>query len=325
MSRLLVVDDEPGMRETLTDILETAGHTVDVASNGVSALELLRAGEYDVVLMDVRMPRLDGVSVLQQMGSPPPQVILMTAYALDEQLEQAVEAEAYAIVQKPSRCGCCCSWSNRPRSRRPDHMFPDDYVLVVDDDDGIRETVVEILADAGIPAYGVGTGTAAVRAADNRPPLVAVVDHRLPDMTGIDVVNRLKETDPALPVVLVTGFATLETAINAVGVVDEYLTKPVRPDRIVAAVRAKLESRRLKWENTDLLGRLERANAELEQMLAARDAELEGVIDVASAVAGAGELEPVCRTRSPRSRGRWVQRPWPCTSPSPAGATASAC
>ena len=101
MSRLLVVDDEPGMRETLTDILETAGHTVDVASNGVSALALLRAGEYDVVLMDVRMPHLDGVSVLQQMGSPPPQVILMTAYALDEQLEQAVEAEAYAIVQKP--------------------------------------------------------------------------------------------------------------------------------------------------------------------------------------------------------------------------------
>ena len=172
-------------------------------------------------------------------------------------------------------------------------MFPDDYVLVVDDDDGIRETVVEILGDAGIPAYGVGTGTAACRAADNRPPLVAVVDHRLPDMTGIDVVNRLKETDPALPVVLVTGFATLETAINAVGVVDEYLTKPVRPDRIVSAVRAKLESRRLKSENSDLLGRLERANAELEQMLAVRDAELEGVIEVASAVAGSGELEPV--------------------------------
>lgn len=101
MSRLLVVDDELGMRETLTDILQTAGYDVDVAANGLAALDLLTAGVYDVVVMDVRMPKLDGVSVLQRMGPPPPRVILMTAYALDEQLAQAVEADAFAVVQKP--------------------------------------------------------------------------------------------------------------------------------------------------------------------------------------------------------------------------------
>jgi CheY-like chemotaxis protein len=101
MSRLLVVDDELGMRETLTDILETAGHKVDVAANGLLALDRLAVEDYDVVVMDVRMPELDGVSVLQRMGPPPPQVILMTAYALDEQLAQAVDADAFAVVQKP--------------------------------------------------------------------------------------------------------------------------------------------------------------------------------------------------------------------------------
>lgn len=172
-------------------------------------------------------------------------------------------------------------------------MFPEDYVLVVDDDDGMRETVVEILADAGIVAYGVGTGTAAVRAAEERAPLVAVVDHRLPDMTGIDVVGELKRGDPDLPVVLVTGFSTLETAINAVGVVDEYLTKPVRPDRIVTSVQSRLERRRLQAENVALLDRLERTNARLEALLAARSAELEGVVDVAAAAAGAGDADDV--------------------------------
>lgn len=105
MSRLLVVDDELGMRETLTDILETAGHKVDVAANGRLALDRLAVEEYDVVVMDVRMPELDGVSVLQQMGPPPPRVILMTAYALDEQLAQAVDADAFAVVQKPFQVG----------------------------------------------------------------------------------------------------------------------------------------------------------------------------------------------------------------------------
>lgn len=101
MSRLLVVDDELGMRETLTDILETAGYEVDVAPDGVVALERLGGGGYDVVVMDVRMPHLDGVSVLQRMGPPPPRVILMTAYVMEEQLARAAEADAFAVVQKP--------------------------------------------------------------------------------------------------------------------------------------------------------------------------------------------------------------------------------
>jgi FixJ family two-component response regulator len=172
-------------------------------------------------------------------------------------------------------------------------MFPEDYVLVVDDDDGMRETVVEILVDAGIVAYGVGTGNAAVRAAEERTPLVAVVDHRLPDMTGIEVVGELKRGDPDLPVVLITGFSTLETAINAVGVVDEYLTKPVRPDRIVTSVKSRLERRRLQAENGALLDRLERTNARLEGLLAERSAELEGVLDVAAAGVAAGEADAV--------------------------------
>jgi two-component system, response regulator FlrC len=99
-SSVLVVDDEAGMRETLVDILEGAGYDVTAASDGDSALAQVRQGSFDLVLMDIRMPGRDGVSVLHDIGRPPPQVIMMTAYAMEEQIRQAIDS-AFAVVHKP--------------------------------------------------------------------------------------------------------------------------------------------------------------------------------------------------------------------------------
>lgn len=100
-AEILVVDDQPGMRETLVDILEAAGLQATSAADGDAALALARARDFDVVVMDIRMPGRDGVSVLLELGTPPPEVILMTAYAVDEQLKAAVAGNAYALVHKP--------------------------------------------------------------------------------------------------------------------------------------------------------------------------------------------------------------------------------
>jgi DNA-binding NtrC family response regulator len=98
---VLVVDDEPGMRDTLMAILELHGYRVSSAPDGETAVAAVRNGAFDVVVMDVRMPGRDGVSVLEEMGSPPPQIILMTAYAQEERLHAAIKANAFAIVHKP--------------------------------------------------------------------------------------------------------------------------------------------------------------------------------------------------------------------------------
>jgi DNA-binding NtrC family response regulator len=98
---VLVVDDEPGMRDTLMAILELHGYRVSSAPDGATAVAAVREGAFDVVVMDVRMPGRDGVSALEEMGDPPPQVILMTAYAQEERLRAAIKANAFAIVHKP--------------------------------------------------------------------------------------------------------------------------------------------------------------------------------------------------------------------------------
>jgi CheY-like chemotaxis protein len=98
---VLVVDDETGMRETLVDILEAAGYDVTPAEDGAVALEMTRTHHYDVIVMDIRMPALTGVEVLASLQHPPPQVVLMTGFAFEEQLEAAREHHAFAIMQKP--------------------------------------------------------------------------------------------------------------------------------------------------------------------------------------------------------------------------------
>jgi CheY-like chemotaxis protein len=82
-------------------ILEIHGYNVSAAPDGESALEAVRTSAFDVVVMDIKMPGRDGVSVLQDIGTPPPRVILMTAYALERQLRAAIDANAFAVLHKP--------------------------------------------------------------------------------------------------------------------------------------------------------------------------------------------------------------------------------
>lgn len=89
------------MRDTLVAILEHHGYRVASAPDGETAFSALQETTFDVVIMDIRMPGRDGVSVLLEMDVRPPQVILMTAYAQEERLRAAAGANAFAVLHKP--------------------------------------------------------------------------------------------------------------------------------------------------------------------------------------------------------------------------------
>ena len=102
---ILVVDDELGLRHTLTLILQAEGHTVRAASDGAAALERLGEGPADLIICDVRMPGLDGLAFLQkykEMGGTA-LVIMMSAYGDDEAALEAIRRGAYDFIAKPFR------------------------------------------------------------------------------------------------------------------------------------------------------------------------------------------------------------------------------
>ena len=100
---LLVVDDESGMRDTLMDIMEAFDFDADEASNGQEAVMKVQAGRYDLVLMDIKMPVMDGVQALTEIKRLCPNlpVIMMTAYAHSDAVAEAERQGAEAILPKP--------------------------------------------------------------------------------------------------------------------------------------------------------------------------------------------------------------------------------
>ena len=102
---ILVVDDELGLRHTLTLILQSEGHTVRAANDGASGLELLGQSPADLIICDVRMPGLDGLAFLEkykEMGGTA-LVIMMSAYGDDEAALEAIRRGAYDFIPKPFR------------------------------------------------------------------------------------------------------------------------------------------------------------------------------------------------------------------------------
>ena len=136
-------------------------------------------------------------------------------------------------------------------SARPPRKAP--RVLVVDDDPGLAEVIDLLLTREGYAAERAGTVREALeRIAATEPDLV-ITDLKLPDGTGLDVISRLHAERPELPVIMITSYSSLESAIGALraGAVD-YLIKPFDNDEFLHAVDRALNERRIKRENAIL-------------------------------------------------------------------------
>lgn len=103
--RVLVVDDETNFRKLLVRELERRGHQTSAAEDGVEALDLLQTDEADIVLLDLKMPGLDGIEVMRRLKDQPdpPEVIVMTGYGSVPTAIEAVKLGAYDYVTKPCK------------------------------------------------------------------------------------------------------------------------------------------------------------------------------------------------------------------------------
>ena len=103
MKSILVVEDDRAIRLLLTELMKTAGYSVDTARDGFEGLEKLRKKQYDLMLLDIWMPRMNGLELLAQLRTElsQPKVIVMTADNTPETLLKAVREQAYQYMAKP--------------------------------------------------------------------------------------------------------------------------------------------------------------------------------------------------------------------------------
>src|SRR5688500_16965382 len=126
-------------------------------------------------------------------------------------------------------------------------------ILVVDDEDGIRKILQQVLQYEGHEVRTAGGGGEAIALFAEFRPDLTLLDVKMARMDGLEVLDRIRETDPSAVVIMISGHGTIETAVEATrrGAYD-FLEKPLDSDRLLVTIRNGLRHRGLAQENARL-------------------------------------------------------------------------
>src|SRR3954453_6899108 len=132
-------------------------------------------------------------------------------------------------------------------------------VLIVDDDDNLRWGTKTQLEDAGYRVSEAADGNSAIATLNGEHPDLIITDLKMPGMSGVELLRKIKAFDPEIPVLMITAFGTIQSAVEAVraGAYD-YITKPLDHDELLLAVQRALDHRRLVVEVDNLRENLDR-------------------------------------------------------------------
>lgn len=145
-------------------------------------------------------------------------------------------------------------------------------ILIADDDESIRMTLDFILSDQDLYVETATNGMEAIRKVKEKYFNMAILDYNLPDVDGVTLGKNIKEISESTEIVILTGKATLESAMKSVKEnFHDYLTKPVDPDKLIEVINSALEKQRLIFENKMLVWELKKTNKKLEKLNKIKD------------------------------------------------------
>ena len=242
---VLIVDDNEDLVHTLSLILRHTGYEVETALDGVAAVEKFKEQHFDLVLMDIIMPHMDGLEAFRRIReiSPGAQVILMTAYYEEEMLQVALAEGARTAVYKPLDIPQTLELIRR-RVTSP-------AVLVVDDDRDICQTMSRALELEGYRVYTAFDGEGAIKLIERVACRVAFGDVRLPNYDGLQTSLQLKRLNPDMITYMITGYGDevrglVEQALATSAVA--CLHKPLQLSEVIRLVKQSLRTERGCWD-----------------------------------------------------------------------------
>jgi DNA-binding NtrC family response regulator len=115
-------------------------------------------------------------------------------------------------------------------------------ILIIDDDENIRKVLQTILQDEGYFVDAADTASGGILKSEENFFNVALIDMRLPDMDGVEVLGKLRETQPRIRKIIITGYPTMQNAVGAVNKgADGYVMKPFDVEKILFAIKEQLQ------------------------------------------------------------------------------------
>jgi two-component system, NtrC family, response regulator HydG len=199
MTRVLIVDDDIDHAESLADVIELRGHMTQLASSGEAAIDCFRNADFDFVLLDVKLPGINGVDTFLELKKirPTAQVMMMTGYSVEQLVAQAINGGALGVMHKPFAATQVLELLSQVKQRG--------RVLVADGDSDFVGTIVPILEDAGYGVEVAATGAEALERMIRERVDCLLLNPRLPVLSGAELYARLVGAGRTVPTVLMTG------------------------------------------------------------------------------------------------------------------------
>jgi DNA-binding response OmpR family regulator len=231
--RILIVDDEADTCENLSDILTDAGFRVDTAQDGFAALALVRQNHYDIALLDLKMPGMDGLELYRRIReiSAGTVAIVVTAYTGSDTAQTVLAAGAWRIMPKPVNVGGLLGLVAT--------ALDTPLVLVVDDDRELCDNLWDLLRERDYRVHLAHDVSQAERALKQNRFHVVLIDMKLPAGDGLAVLHSLRRADKEARAVLITGCrpemeAKVEQALQSGA--DAVCYKPFNVEKLLGTV-----------------------------------------------------------------------------------------
>jgi DNA-binding NtrC family response regulator len=241
MKNILIVEDEATLRDSLRDWLTDLGYEVEIATQGEEALKLIEGKDYDVVLLDLRLPGKDGLEVLKEARLKKPKLngIIITAYPTAKTATEAMKLGAVDFLTKPIDLANLEKLIKDKTGAMNSKMKP---ILVVDDEASMRESLRDWFVESGYQVDTANDGEAALKLIAEKEYGLLILDLKLPGKSGIDVLRESRKRVPDLKAIIITAYPSVDTAIEAMrqGAI-EYLPKPFGLSELEKLVAKNIE------------------------------------------------------------------------------------
>ncbi len=234
MTKILIVDDDKEFCASMTDILEAKGYEVESENSGAQAIAKVKEKSFDVILMDIKMPAMNGVEAFKQIKkiSPKTAVIMITAYSLEDLIKEALQEGAFGVLRKPLDIDKLIEQIGLAKERGM-------LILITDDDPNTRETFKDVLEAKGYKVSTATTGEEAIERSKERPSDILFMDMKLSALNGLEAYLAIKEINPRVIAVIITGYyeETKDLVDKALEKgVYTFLQKPLDMDKVLALI-----------------------------------------------------------------------------------------
>jgi len=232
-TKILVVDDDVNFCGSLSKILAKKGYEISRASSGQEALKLINEKAFDITLMDIKMPVMDGLEAYKRARviRPGIRVILMSAFSVDELVKDALKDGVCAIVRKPFDIDMIINTIERAKMGM--------LIAIIDDDPAICSTMNAAIGKKGYNISICHTSEEAISLAKKTKHDIYFIDMQMPVLSGAETYLEIKKIDPKATVVIMTPYRH-ETDALVKQIIDDNayvcLHKPFSIDTVLKII-----------------------------------------------------------------------------------------